>query len=201
MLELLLTGLTLGLAAGVSPGPLLTLLVSETVRYGRREGIKVSLAPLATDGPILVVAMFVLSRFPESGRALSVISVAGGLFLIWMGASSVRPRSVTFDQGAATPHSFRKALAVNLLNPHLYVFWITVGTPMTLAAADRSVGDAAAFVAGFYAAIGGSMIAIAVLVDRSRAFLAGRAYLWTIRILGVALMVFGLRLIWGGYRS
>ncbi len=50
---LILTGTVLGITAGISPGPLLMLVISQTIRFGHREGIKVSLTPLITDAPPL----------------------------------------------------------------------------------------------------------------------------------------------------
>lgn len=55
MLEIftfLISGIIFGLSAGISPGPLLALVISETLKFGRKEGIKVAIAPLITDIPI-----------------------------------------------------------------------------------------------------------------------------------------------------
>lgn len=62
MIEFLSTGTLLGLAAGFSPGPLLVLVISETLRHSVKEGVKVSIAPIITDTPILLVALFVLTQ-------------------------------------------------------------------------------------------------------------------------------------------
>jgi len=56
----LFTGLMLGLTAGVAPGPLLTLVVSQTLRYGVREGIKIAIAPIFTDLPIILAALWMV---------------------------------------------------------------------------------------------------------------------------------------------
>ena len=41
--------LVLGLAAGFAPGPLLVLVISETLQHSTRAGIKVAFAPVITD--------------------------------------------------------------------------------------------------------------------------------------------------------
>jgi len=61
---------TLGLSAGFSPGPLLALVVSQTLQYGTMEGIKVAIAPLLTDCPIILVSLFVLARVANSPAVL-----------------------------------------------------------------------------------------------------------------------------------
>jgi len=39
-LEFLISGMIFGLAAGTSPGPLLALVFSETLKYGKEEEVK-----------------------------------------------------------------------------------------------------------------------------------------------------------------
>ena len=58
----LLSGILLGLSGGLTPGPLLTLVVSETLCHDIEAGIKVALAPLITDTPIVLVTVYVLNR-------------------------------------------------------------------------------------------------------------------------------------------
>ena len=48
------TGLLFGASAGLAPGPLLALVVAESVRGGTGCGIRVAAAPLLTDTPIVI---------------------------------------------------------------------------------------------------------------------------------------------------
>jgi len=200
LLRFLISGVTLGLASGLSPGPLLAFLVSQTVRHGRREGIKVALAPLLTDVPIITVSLLALSELPDPDQTLSAISLLGGLYVAWLGLGSVRRRPAFSPVAETSPHTLRKAMAINFLNPHAYLFWSAVGGPMILRAAGMEFGFAAAFVAGFYALLCGSKTVVALLVHRSRGFLAGRLYLAIVRALGAVLVGFGAWLAWEGLR-
>lgn len=198
MLGYLISGITLGAAAGCSPGPLLAFLVAQTLRYGLREGVKVALAPVLTDLPIVVATLLLLSRLSDSRGVLAVISVAGGLYVIWLGIESVRIRQAAVSGSAASPHSIRRSMMVNFLNPHVYIFWMTVGGPLVLEGAGAGLGRPTAFMAAFYVCLCGSKTAIAVLLDRSRGFLAGAAYLWVVRALGLLLIAFGVWLVGSG---
>ena len=51
-------GAFLGLTAGLSPGPLLTLVITETLKHSRAAGIKIAVAPLITDVPIIIFTYF-----------------------------------------------------------------------------------------------------------------------------------------------
>jgi len=60
MLNFLGIGLILGLSAGFAPGPLLTLVISETLQHDLKAGVKVALAPIITDLPIIIFTLFIL---------------------------------------------------------------------------------------------------------------------------------------------
>ena len=50
MLKVLLAGGALGLAAGFAPGPLLTMVISQTISHGFREGVKTAFSPIISVG-------------------------------------------------------------------------------------------------------------------------------------------------------
>ena len=81
----LTVGILLGLSAGIAPGPLLTLVVSETLSGGVGAGVRVALSPLLSDLPIILFAVFLLASFRKFrycwGRCLSSV---GFLFFIWV---------------------------------------------------------------------------------------------------------------------
>ncbi|MDY6953588.1 MAG: LysE family translocator, partial [Thermodesulfobacteriota bacterium] len=54
-MDTLAIGIVLGLSAGFAPGPLLALVISQTLRHNAVEGLKVALAPLVTDLPIILI--------------------------------------------------------------------------------------------------------------------------------------------------
>ena len=46
MIALLTAAAVYGLSAGFSPGPLLALVIAQTIRFGFREGARAAMAPL-----------------------------------------------------------------------------------------------------------------------------------------------------------
>ena len=58
----LLQGLLLGFSAGISPGPLTALTISQTIKYSRKEGIKVAISPLVTDIPIVTISLLIFAK-------------------------------------------------------------------------------------------------------------------------------------------
>jgi threonine/homoserine/homoserine lactone efflux protein len=82
MLDTLATGTVLGLSAGLAPGPLLTLVISQTLKHSVREGLKVALATLITHMSIIIVTLFVLSKLANFKLILGMISCLGGSFCV-----------------------------------------------------------------------------------------------------------------------
>jgi threonine/homoserine/homoserine lactone efflux protein len=196
----LLTGIIFGLTAGISPGPILTLVISETLRHNKKEGIKIAITPLITDLPIIALSMFVFSQFTNSDLILGIISILGGCFIAYLGYETIKANSMSIDLDNAKPRSLRKGIIVNLLSPHPYLFWLVVGSPLLFKASNINPWAAVAFIVAFYACLVGSKIIIANLVDRSRSFLKNKAFLWTMRVLGLALITFAIIFIIDGLK-
>jgi len=167
----LLLGLTLGLSAGVSPGPLLALVISTTVRSGRAGGVRVAASPLVTDLPVIVLAVTVLSLVPR--WALSALGVAGGLFVLKLGISALRDAR-TADlphpsaQDAPPTTALWQGAVVNLLSPHPWLFWMSIGGPTLTTAWQHEPVNGAAFLGGFYLMLVGSKAVLALLLGSVR---------------------------------
>lgn len=191
-------GAILGLSAGVAPGPLSTLVISQTLQHNAREGVRVAMAPLLTDLPIILLGVGIFSSLPSPDFALGVVSFCGSIFLMYLGVSGLRQQPVELEIPATLPRSYLKGALVNALSPHPYLFWFIVGAPTMLKAYSETLAGALGFVIAFYVMIVGAKVAIALLVGKSRQFLAGSAYIWTTRFLGVLLMLFSISLVYDG---
>jgi threonine/homoserine/homoserine lactone efflux protein len=192
MKSLMISGMVLGLSAGLSPGPMLTLVISQTLRHGVREGVKVALAPLLTDTPIVIACLLFLSVFSDMAPALGVISIFGGIYLFYLGINGLRFKGAGLEEEGVDPKSLKRGLMVNFLNPSPYMFWVSIGGPLVLKASSTSLVSAAAFILPFYVLLVGSKIVVAVVSGRSRNLMKSRYYKIVIRILGLALIGFGV---------
>ena len=189
MISFLTTGSILGLSAGFAPGPLLALVISETVEHGVKAGMKVALAPIITDLPIIIITLFILAKLSSFHSVLGIISIIGAIFILYMGIENIRIKGVSLDINKSSPRSFQKGIIVNALSPHPYLFWFSVGGPTTLKAMDQSLPAATAFVLSFYLLLVGSKMILAFLVGKSRTFLLGNKYIFTMRLLGGILII------------
>jgi threonine/homoserine/homoserine lactone efflux protein len=176
-------GIVFGLSAGFSPGPLLALVISQTLRHG-----------LLTDLPIIVLTVFVLTRLAGFRGVLGAVTLAGAVFVLFLAYENLRIRGFEGGRQPEGPQSLSRGVLVNALSPHPYLFWLTVGAPAIVQAWGEHAAAAAGFLAGFYVCLVGSKMFLAALVSRSRQFFIGRAYVYAMRILGAILLVFSFLL-------
>ncbi|MBN1905449.1 MAG: LysE family transporter [Deltaproteobacteria bacterium] len=186
----------LGLS-GLIPGPLLTLVISETLKHGTKEGIKVAVSPLITDLPIIVMTILVMSRIANIDYLLGMIAFGGSIFLIYLAFESISFKGITQD---AVDHVsvIKKGIIANFLNPSPYVFWFTIGAPTILKAYHEGFIYAVLFLIVFYSVLIGSKVVIAVITGKSRHILSSRFYLYLIRFLGIVLFLFAIYFIKSG---
>jgi len=200
MTDFITIGILLGLSAGLAPGPLLTLVISETLRHNIRAGIRVALSPIFTDLPIIILSLAVLSQLSGSENILGIISLIGSCVVFFMGYKSMNPKNSESDIPETEPKSMTKGILVNVLSPHPYLFWLGVGGPLMARAVNMNMAAPAAFIASFYVLLIGSKILLAVLVGRSKSFLNGTLYIYTMRLLGFSLCILALLLFRDGLK-
>ena len=199
-LTFLAAGCIFGLAGGFSPGPTTTVVVSQTLRFGVLDGIKVAIAPALTDAPIILVAVLLVGQLARFEPILGIISILGAAFLLYLAFVSFRVRGIEIDETDVAPRSISKGFVANLLNPHPYLFWFVIGAPKLIEAVEISWMTAVAFIAGLYVCLIGAKILVAFLVGRSRAFLKSRGYVYVNRILGAVLAGFSIFFLRDGLR-
>jgi threonine/homoserine/homoserine lactone efflux protein len=192
ILKFVALGAMFGLTAGMSPGPLLTLVITETLKHNKREGIRIAISPLFTDIPIVLISIFVFSKLTQFNSLLGVISLFGGFFVAYLGYETIRTRELATENSDAKPKSLENGIIANFLSPHPYVFWVTVGAPLALKAVEISILSLVLFFLSFYLFLVGSKIGIAFLVAKSKDYLKNKIYQLVMRILGILLLVFSI---------
>jgi len=200
MISFLTIGIILGLSAGFAPGPLLALVISETLQHNIRPGIKVALAPIVTDLPIILVSLFILAKLSDFDAVLGFISLGGGLFLLLLGYQSLKIKNIHLEIPKARPKSLSKGILTNLLSPHPYLFWLVVGAPTMTTAINKHPFAGGAFLGGFYACLIGAKIAVAILTGKSKSFLTGNSYRAIIRCLGLFIIILAGKLFFDGLK-
>jgi len=189
MSEYVLSAFVFGLTAGFKPGPLGIVVIQQTLTHGLKYGIRASLAPIITDGPIIFSALVILTQFKDIELFVGILSFIGGSYLLWLSLKILKLKEINVSKSLGTPTSLATAIKVNLLSPNPYVFWFTVGGTYLVR------GNQAESVAFVVVAIGTLVLAkmvVAWVASNFRELLDSQAYLWVMRVLGGLLSIFGL---------
>ncbi|MBN2520948.1 MAG: LysE family translocator [Bacteroidales bacterium] len=188
----LVSGVILGLVAGISPGPILTLVISETIKFNKKAGIKVACVPLLTDIPIVFISILILLNIGQYERILGIIAFLGALFLLYLAWESLKNNQFNLSINSSKTFSLRKGVIANFLSPHPYLFWITVGGPLIFKGYQSGIISPILFVTGFYITLVGSKIIVAILVEKSKTFLNNKYYNIVVKVLGIILIIFAI---------
>ncbi|MBI5227005.1 LysE family transporter [Candidatus Micrarchaeota archaeon] len=216
-IELLISGILFGLTAGITPGPLSAVVISETIMQGKIAGIKVALVPLITDIPILAAIILMMSQISNFDSIAGLISIGGAIFLGYLGIETImknfakifqqrkfdriydtKTEKFNVDFNNEKSQTLRNGLMANLLNPHPYLFYVTIGAPTIIKAFGLGILPPLLFIGGFFFFLVGTKVVLALIVSRSKEFLKSKEYIYTIKILGIVLLIFAVMFLKNG---
>ena len=193
ILGLAIAGATLGLVEGIKPGPLLTMVIRETLSGGLRAGLWTAAAPIFTDGPLVIFSLFAAAWIATTPPAFLVITLAGAIFLAQMGYECFGLEPPNMDEDAPAPTcSFLRGVITNLLNPNVYVFWFLIGGPLMASAADEEILAPIAYAITFLVTIMLTKAAIAYAIHRASGNISAIVYRRLLAICGLVMIGFSL---------
>jgi len=199
MLGYLIQGIGYGFSAAVQPGPFQTYLISQTLDRGGRATLPAILAPLVSDGPIILLVLLVLSRVPEEMQQL--LYLAGGLFVLTLAWGAFKAWRDFDAEKTETAHTGQqnvlKAALMNALSPSPYIYWSLVTGPILLSGWRETPAHGIGFLAGFYGALIPTLAGIILLFSRARQ-LGPKVNRCLLGISAIALSGFGLYQLWLG---
>jgi len=189
----------------LSPGPDNLMVLSLGISRGRSQGVAFGLGcALGCLSHTTLAVLGVSALIAASAVAFLALKIAGGLYLIWLGAQALRSRaSIDLSgRGAQAPGEslrslFTRGLVANAVNPKVILFF--------LAFLPQFVDAARGGVAGQTALLGIVFTFQAALIFSAIGYFAGRlgqvfrrhpgAGAWLDRMAGGVFILLGLRLI------
>jgi threonine/homoserine/homoserine lactone efflux protein len=201
IVPLIASAFILGATSGLSPGPLLTLVVTESLQRDFRSGTAVAIAPLITDAPIVLLMTVLASALSSMQYVIGGLYLAGAGYLAYLSVDIFRFKGMELMAASSVGASLRKGVIVNLLNPAPYIFWLTVGAPLLVEAREISWMAVVAFLCIFYGLLVGTKLLLALLIGKNRHALKGGYYKAAMRIMGIFLLVFAAVFIRNGVEN
>jgi len=200
-MESLVLGTVVGIIAGLLPGAYFALVATTALESGLRQGIVVAVIPLVTETLVLIAAVLVLARLPES--ALRWVGLAGGLLLVYMAwrvlrdARNADPRE---RAGKLKGHFTRVAL-MGVISPDPWIFWFFIGGPLLLNRWNVGAVQGIIFAASFILCLVGVRVGVAWAASRGRDVLSRTWYRRVLTGAGGLLGVLGLLIMWQSWEG
>jgi len=190
------------LAVTASPGPDNLMVLGVGMSKGRRYGMMFGLGcALGCLSHTVLAVVGVSALIMASPTAFTVLKVAGGMYLLWLGIQALRSsgqaQAITTEVQPSMKELFVKGLVANAINPKVVMFFLaflpqfvqpqqgSVSTQMAVLGVIFTLQAAALFVTlGFFAGSVGQW-----LNKRPR------AGIWLDRLAGGVFVALGLRLL------
>ncbi len=161
------------LALAAVPGPTVTVIIANSLRYGARAGL-MNVGGTVTAGLcwVAIAALGLTAAIAVMGVYFDILRYAGAAYLVWLGIKLLRSDG-TLGQAKAVERSgkgfFLQAYFVTMSNPKVLVLFGTMIPPFL------TRGGNATFETTL---LGASFVAIAAITDTVYALIAGRAGAW-----------------------
>ncbi|MDO8531479.1 MAG: LysE family transporter [Dehalococcoidia bacterium] len=200
------TSFVVGLSGAISPGPLLTLDIREAARRGFWAGPLIVLGHGILELVLVVALALGLRQFLDQRSLVAVVSVLGGLFLVWLGVQLVRRPgglSLTPARLDGGPNGGGRNLVlagalVSLANPYWSLWWATIGLGYLVWALGSGVAGLASFFSGHILADLAWFGLVALAVASGRRLVSDAVYRGVSIACGVFMVVLGLYFIGSG---
>jgi len=192
-------GVALGIIEGIKPGPLLTMVIRESLSNGLKAGMWTAAAPIFTDGPLIIVSLFFAGWMATEPSVLLIISALGALFLAKMGLECFTLELPNPDVKGDASGSFKRGVLTNLLNPNVYVFWFLIGGPLMASAAEQEPVAPVIYAIAFLLTIILVKASIAWIFVGGGTWLSPRKYRIVMAICGLAMIAFAVTFAYQAY--
>ncbi len=192
--DFILPGILVGVGSAVSPGPIMLLIISETLRGGIRSGWSVAVSPLITDIPFIIISILLAKSISSFHSLVEFISLIGAGFLMFLAYQNITVQKEDLQKPPSSSRSLLKGITLNLVSPYLYIFWFSIALPVF---ARGNIFGSIFFAASLSISAVGSMMILATLVALIRNQFLDYLH-WIIRSLSVLLFLVALMFIQEG---
>lgn len=192
----------IALSGALMPGPLLLATVAEASQTGFWAGPLLVAGHGILELGMLFLLLFGLSPFFQYRAVLVLISLLGGMVLLWMSVQMFRslPRlslSIHATEARRARLIFTGAL-VSVSNPYWVLWWVTIGLGCIVTSQQLGVGGLVAFFIGHILADFFWYSAISYGTAKGKRFLSEKLYRGFVGILAGFLVFFAGYFFWSG---
>jgi threonine/homoserine/homoserine lactone efflux protein len=196
MTELVMYGFLTGMVMSVMLGTVFFALVQNSIDYGFKTGIFISIGVISSDILLIMLSWFNAELIPEGSTTDLIVRLCGAIFLLTYGLSNLLKK-----ERAAYPQTEKKHLLkfvsmgflLNILNPGNYIGWLAVTTQLkTVAKLD--VYEASFYFTGALSAIFLMECLISLGASFLKPYITDHFLRWVNRRIGALFIAFAFAL-------
>ena len=188
----------IGLSGAMSPGPYLTVTIARTLRDGRLAAMLMLVGHALLEALLLIGFAFGLANVLKAPTVITVMSVVGGIVLLWMGGSLLWGAwrgTVVADlkaaEGTPTVGPIAHGALVSLSNPYWTLWWATIGITLAIKGLEFGPIGVFAFFVGHEAADLAWYSLVIFTVAAGKHLLSDRVYRIVMAVLACFLLYLG----------
>jgi threonine/homoserine/homoserine lactone efflux protein len=122
----------ISLSGVLLPGPLFAVTIEKAAK-GKTAGALIAIGHGIVEFPLMFLIFFVLNEFEVPWYVQAGIGIVGGLLMILMGMQTFRNRNKAEAKYAgSTQDSFFAGIRTTAANPGFILWWLTIGTTLSL---------------------------------------------------------------------
>lgn len=202
MLWFVLQAVAVSLSGVISPGPMTAATLAAAVRPSRgragspHAGALVAVGHAVVEMPLIALIILVtgFSGVLESPPARIAIGLAGGAFLVWMGAQMLAGLRRPLDMHARASrarHPVVIGIVLSAGNPYFLLWWVSVGLALAMKVYQRGALALALFAVIHWVCDLIWLEALSVAASKGSRLLGERVHKAALGVCAAAIVVFG----------
>jgi len=197
MLEPIVSGVGFGILLSLIPGLVFFSLLQTALHEGFKAGAHLAFGVLLSDMAWILVTYLFSSQLDLTGKYKVVVGIIGGTLIIVFGIfnffKKVKIKEVDDDKKTVHARFTVKGFLLNTFNPAVPLFWLGVFSVVKLKE-DYTHFHEAVFFGSVLSTVFCSDLLKSYVSHRIKKLLTPPVLLWLNRVLGIILVVIGIRM-------
>ncbi len=194
-------GITFGLLLAIMLGPVFFTLLQTSLHEGFKAGVYLAFGVLMSDATLITICYTFASLLSYVDNHHRIMSWVGGCLLIGFGIFNmfhkVRLKEIDDSKKTIHAHFIVKGFLMNMVNPAVLFFWLGVVGLVTVKENYSKAHEVVFFGCTLLTVFSTDLIK-AFIAHRIKSILNLSVLVWINRIIGLILIVFGIKMILGG---
>lgn len=195
----------IALSGAVAPGPLLALTVKRVYREGFLVGLLLIVGHGFLESLMVVLLIAGLKPLLANDYLIFIISLAGGVFLLWMAWPMLRETIEELniirekESKKELPALVAGAL-ISLSNPYWFIWWVSIGAALLYSSNRAGLAGLVSFFAGHLTGDFAWYSLVSYLIAKGKNLLHSRFYFYLLKACGIFLAFLGFSFFYLAYQ-